>query len=81
MAFGDLAWGEIHNYKNLRPCGVALDTCKGHSSLGGAGMAGLPPELSCHAHPVLPSNHVILGAGGDNFTAADVAAFSEIQLR
>lgn len=81
MVFGDLVWGGVHNYKHIRLCGVALDTCKGHSSLDGAGMAGLPPELSCHAHPIPPFNHVILGAGGDNFTAADVAAYPEIQPR
>lgn len=79
--FGDLAWGEVQNYKHMRLCGVALDICKGHRSLDGAGIAGLPPELSCHAHSLLPFNHIILGAGADNFTAADVAAYSEIQPR
>lgn len=82
MAFGDLAWGEVHNYKHMRLCGVALDTgYKGHSSLDGAGIAGLCPELSCHTLPIPSFNHVILGAGSDNFTASDVAAYSEIRLR
>lgn len=82
MAFGDLVWGGVHSYKCMRLCGVTLDTgYKGHHSLDGAGMAGLHPELSCHTHPIPHFNHIILGAGNDNFTASDVAASSEIWPR